>query len=86
MTSGIPTVKALPGFWWKSVFISGKQGNEGEQGNKDNIREKGTYENNKFSTFIFFWGGGGGGQGNKPGTCITHSSEGLTVIHRFKHA
>ena len=60
MTSGIPTVKALPGFWWKSVFISGKQGNEGEQGNKDNIRENGTYENNKFS--IFFWGGGAGEQ------------------------
>ena len=60
MTSGIPTVKALPGFWWKSVFISGKQGNEGEQGNKDNIREKGTYENNKFSISFFFLGGGGG--------------------------
>ena len=67
--TNIDSLDAMPHLWSAiNVFeaLPGVLGNRKKgihfKGNKDNIGDKGTYEN-KFS---IWGGGGGGGQGNKP--------------------
>ena len=62
MTSGIPTVKALPGFLGKVYLFQGSRETNGNKGTKTILGKSEHTKTNFRFFFFFFWGGGGAGE------------------------